>query len=472
MKLLRKLSFVTVAISVLFASCSTDPSGDIVKQAVVAISDATMESSTSISATLTPDANCAWYEYAIGTSDDRAAFLAGELEGILSATEAQDVLFEDLEENQTYTIYARGYSSNDTAGSLASFDIRCYSVECGIETLYVGTTSTGFLFTPSSSVYRVDYAFDKSGLAEDFDSGDINNIKTLTEESYKAVNFFDLEEDTSYTLYYKYYDRLGGISETMEIEVKTSNKESAPCVELELGEINTYIGYYTFVPNDNCSKYSFLVGADDQYSEIYDSVGWGGDVYSMIISWADFEDDDWGVYSRDDEHKFSLLTLDLYSSTDMEFFVVTYDESGAAYSLEKFEFSTPLYDVTGTAEIESITPLSIENYSASFTITPNEHVFATFYAVFTKASYDDYWAYDDYLEDFQYLFLEDFTSGEEVLVIGNEPFTYTEDSTLSPSTTYYVVAIPLDGSGIETETGWGDAFTYEFTTESMYWTGE
>ncbi|MFR9548316.1 MAG: hypothetical protein SNG57_05370 [Rikenellaceae bacterium] len=466
MKLLQKLSFATMALAMLFASCSTD-GGVITKQATVAISDATMVSSTSVSAVFTPDANCTWYEYAIGTSDDRASFLAGELEGILSATEGQEVVFENLDGDTTYTIYARGYDSSETAGSLASITVRCYSAECELETLFVGTTSVGFAFTPSSSVYRVDYAFDTPGQADEFDSGDLNNIKSLTEESYKAINIFDLEEDTEYSLYYKYYDRLGNISDTVEVSVTTSNTATSPGISLELGDINIICGYYTFVPNANCSKYSFLVGADDQYSEIYDSTGWGGDIYSMIISWADFEEDDWGVYSKTEDHEFMLYSLDLYSSTDMEFLVVTYDADGNPFSLESFEFSTPVYEATGEALIDKIEEIYVDSYSASFTITPNENVFATFYAVFTQYAWDNYYSYDDCLEDLQYLFLDDYTDGEAVLNIGNEPFTYEEDSTLTPNTTYYVVAIPLDGTGIDTDTGWGTAKTYEFTTGAM-----
>ncbi len=216
-----------MALATLFASCSTD-GGEITKQATVAISDAAMISSSSIGATLTPGSNCAWYAYAIGTSADRAAFLANELEGTLTATEAQEVLFENLEGDMTYTIYARGYDSDNNKGSLTSIDVRCYSADCEVSTLYVGTTSAGFLFTPNSSIYRVDYAFDLSGQADEFDSSDLNNIKTLTEESYKAINFFELDEDTEYTLYYKYYDRWGGVSETVESEVKTSYKETSP----------------------------------------------------------------------------------------------------------------------------------------------------------------------------------------------------------------------------------------------------
>ncbi len=115
----------------------------------------------------------------------------------------------------------------------------------------------------------------------------------------------------------------------------------------------------------------------------------------------------------------------------------------------------------------SITVDELDSYSATFTITPNEYTFATFYAVFTKATYDEYWADETYLEDFHYLFMEDFNYGEDVIAWGSDPFQYKEEYTLSPGVDYYVVAIPISNAGLDTENGWGEAFAVEFSTPSI-----
>ncbi len=448
-------------------SCTTE-SFETLKQACVVISDVDANSTSTISATFTPDSNSDRYIYAIGSANDREAFLSGEFEGITPATSAMDVTFDNLDANTSYTIYACAYDAEGVAGSLASVNVRTSDAICNVELLYQGATSAGVSMAMSSTIYQVDYALSTPGRSEEFKSGDMEEIKSMSELFSKTVNYFDLEEDSAYTFYYQYYDRKGNVSKIYEVAINTGNKESVPYVELTKGDVNIYTGDYTFTPNDLCKSYHFLVGAEGEYSHIYDSdTGYAGDIFSMILNWAG---EDWGVYSASKEHSFALLTSELYSSADMEFYVVACDGRNNPRALQRFSFSTPKGEATGTAEIVSIVEEDVTDYSAKFTITPNKHTFGTFYSLFTKYTYDSYWAL--YPEELEAKFLEDYYNqvyyGESVVwVMGNEPFIYEEEYGLAAGTTYYVVAMPMNGAGLDIEGCIGAPKTYEFTTDSI-----
>ncbi len=468
MKLIKQLSLAVVAAVVILCSSCTTESYQTLKQASVAISDVQSLSTTSIGATFTPDATCARYIYAVGLAEDRATFLAGEMSGAQVAYESMDVVFEDLEPDTSYVIYALGYDADQIAGSLASVEVSTSDAVCDVELQYVGVISAGVTMSMSSAIYQVDYALSTPGRSDEFKSGDMADIKTVTEAYSKTVNYFDLEPDTEYAYYYQYYDRSNNVSEVFEIAVTTSNKEYTPYVELEFGDVNIYESSYTFKPNDACGIYYFMVGAADEYSYIFESeTGYAGDVYSMMLNWAG---EDWGVYYTTGDNAFSLNTLSLYNTTAMEFYVLACDDRGTPRAVQEFVFSTEPGVGTGTAEITSITLDEVTSYSSKVTITPNEHTFATFYSLFTKDSYDSYWV--DYPDELVDLILEDYYDQvyygyDPVWVMGNEPFVYEEAYGLDAGTAYYVVAIPMNGAGLDIEGCMGEITIFEFTTDEI-----
>ncbi len=465
MKLLKHLSLAIVALSAVFTSCTTE-TFETLKQASVAISDVESATTSTITATFTPDAACASYMYAIGKSDDRDVFLLGGLEGTQTATGSMDVTFEGLEADTEYTIYALAYDASQVEGSVASYAIRSYNALCEVTIQYAGVNTAGVGIVTNSSVSRVDYALSTPGRSADFKSGDMNDIKSVTEINSMATNYYDLDADTDYAFYYMFYDRSGGVSAVYELPFATGNTEDSPYVEFTMGDINIFEGNYTFTPNDKCSKYYFMVDAADTYSQIFNGEGYAGDIYNMMLNWAG---EDWGVYTATETLDFSLQTVELNSSVDMEFYVLACDLDGNPAAVQAFIFSTPTGEATGVAAIEKIEEIEITSYSSKFEITPNEHTFGTFYALFTKSSYDTYWSTDiDALQEQMY---SDYTQQvlydhDPVWQVGNEPFIYEEAYGLSANTSYYVVAIPISGEGLDIG-GWGDVELYEFTTAAI-----
>ncbi len=451
-------------------SCTSESTVETITQATVTISDVEALSTSSITATFTPSANCAKFAYAIGASSDRAAFLDGSLAGIETTTIGGEIIFEGLEAASTFTVYAIAYDADGAQGPLASVAVRSESAECNAEVLFAGAGTAGVSITANSYVYRVDYALGEPGQAASFDDGSMDDIKSLSEISSKAINYFDLEQDTEYSFYYKYYDRLDNVSETIELTIATGNPESVPFVELEHGQCNIMESWYTFKPNDLCQKYHFLVGGDGEWSEVYDSDGWGGDIYSMMISWAPYESDGWGVYTQYEEHEFYLTTLDMYSTVAMEFYVLAYDKDGVAGPLQQFKFSTePEIDETlvGTPSIE-ITIDAVTSYSMSCTITPSDNTFGVFYTVYSKYWFDYYDWLGEYYDDLLYQFQTDYsTYGDDVFTLGNEAFEYSEPYGLDANTEYYVVAVPINGAGLDTDGAWGAVVCAEFTTANF-----
>ncbi len=466
MKFLKHLSLATVAFSTLLVSCTTE-TFETINQPTVAISDVESTTTSTVNASFTPDASCTSYIYAIGSASDREIFAMGGIEGTEEATEAVDVTFEGLEADTEYTIYALAYGAEGAAeGSLSSFVVRTYNATCSAKLQYAGPNRAGVVVKANSSVMSIDYALDVPGKAAAFANGDLSSIRSATETLGLALNYNNLTQDTEYTFYYRFYDRAGGKSEVHEVSVCTTNPVDDPYVELVIGESNIYESKYKFVPNDKCSEYYFLAGAANTYSQIFNKAdGYAGDIYSMMLNWRG---EDWGLITVEGgEHAFSLSSTELKGSQDMEFYVLACDLDGNPVSVQEFEFTTAAASATGEAEVVDIEMLEVSSYSAKFEITPNEHTFSTFYSIFTKGTYDSYWStdiaalqeklYGDFVQQVQF-------DHAVVWTMGNEPFIYSEEYGLDAETSYYVVAIPMNGLGLS---GWGEPKVYEFTTEPM-----
>ncbi len=462
MKILNYLSITSALLSLLFVGCQSVEEGEALIQPRVYIEDVESPISSTITATMVPNESSSAFFYAIGTSSDREIFLGEMLEGTRYSTQSEplEVTFDGLEGDTEYTIYACAIDADGKQGSLASYIVKSYDVELSVENLYVGAENVAFLIEANSAVYRVDYYFGESGLSDAFANDELSGVGYIIEQTYKCCNFYELDENTSYSFYAKAYDRRGAVSGVVEVPVTTASYDAIPSVEFTVGESDVYKSNYTVTPNSLCSKYHILAGELGDYSVIYDSAtGYAGDVYNMMLNWVG---EDWGVYSYNTEHKFYMENFGLTSTVTYEIFVLCCDAEGNPASLQRFEVATEPKEATGDAEV-TIVADEITSNSASFTITPNEHTIGVLFQTYTKSTYDSYWSlYTDELYEFQLSQWQAAIyngSSDIPWHYGSEPFTYSEVDIAAGE--YYVVATPVNGAGVDAG-GWGDVVTYYY----------
>ncbi len=462
MKLLNFVKATVASLALLLVGCDAAQEFTSVTQSSVAIEDVESPTSSTVTAKFVPNESCAEFFYAIGKSSDREMFLGQMLEGIthVDGNEPLEVTFEGLESDTEYTIFACGVSVDGEQGSLASFIVQSYDVECEVDTVYVGVESAAFSVSVNSAVYRMDYYFGESGLSEEFANDAIDGVEYVIEKTYKCCNYYDLEPNTSYSFYAKSYGRRGDVTDVVEIPITTSSYDALPSVEFVVGESDVFRSNFEIKPNDLCSQYYLLAGEVGSYSQIYDNPdGFAGNVYEMIKGWSG---EDWGVYTLSGDHEFSMDNYSLSSTISYEFYIMACDKDNNPVALQRFEVTPELAEPMGKAAVE-LEVKELTSSSASFTITPNEHTVGVLFQTFTKKSYDGYWAYDESelyaWQLYQWSTAMANNSTDIPWNYGSEPFVYSEKS-IAPGE-YYVVVTAVNNAGVDNG-GWGDIQVFPF----------
>ncbi len=470
MKKIYNLSLMVAAMLWALVGCTGETEYVTLVQPSVLIEDVQSPNAETVTAHLVPNESSASFCYAIGAKGDREAFLDGSLNGIEwgESVEAIDVVFDGLKPQTQYTIYAVSFAKDGKIGALSSYIINSYDAVWSVEPVYVAANNLSVEVEISTAIYRMDYYLGKPGEADKFKNDEIVEAESITETTYKCFNFYDLEENTDYVFYTKFYDRRGKITEVNELELTTLVLDEMPAVELTMAaESDVYVSTFTFTPNEHCGVYYILPGEVGQYANIFDGAnGYAGNVYNMILNWRG---EDWGVYTLDGEHTFDMYNMYLTSSVDYEFYALCCDENDEPKTLQRFFKSSTAEGQYGVAEVD-IEEIEINSEGASFKITPNENTVGCLFSTFTKVSYDGYWGAAGCPDDVKAFQLSQWQAAVangsvEPWHYGSDEFEYSEvvgDGGIKAGTDYCVVVTPINGAGVDNG-GWGTVEVYYFT---------
>lgn len=478
MKFLNVLKMLPVLGVVFFASCEEQEEKISV---TVAISDYKSINSEEIVATITPDKNTARYTYAIGLESDRASFSDGSMVGVLGGTDKMEVKFEQLKENTTYTIFARGFDKNDNAGSIASVAVR---TDLGVFTAnmkYATSTASAVEIKGNANTFKLLYALsNEEGKSSDFLAGSMEGIKEYPETIRYVVNEFELTPNTKYVAYTASYDRAGVVSEVIELPFTTPAEGTTPEVSFVSGDIDNYIGSYNFTPNDKCSKYAVLLSETTQYESLISHKEHGaGDIMGYFDFWISNENAT--IQTDKATTALTFRTPNLIPETPLTFYVLTYDLDGNPFGIQKITEKTPAVDAALLEPKVTLDILDVREDGATLKFVADENTLGFLFEIFAVDAYEDVFMKNHNTTDiYSELVIKDIyeqliSAGRNIINANNEGneggrwiynkkefiYKYYENAFL-PGTKYYAVCCPIGPNGIDA--GFGGYVVKVFNT--------
>lgn len=407
--------------------------------------------STSVTVKLLQSDKSTGLSYAIGDDSDRDAFEDGSLTSVQTIDKGgeQEIKFEDLEYNSTYTIFARAYDQNKTLGPVAQKTIITSDAAPEdkypiiIETVYATNTSLA-VSVDAEGYYKFVYALGNAKDYEAFEAGTFPGIFER-EDLYKfTLNFFDLEAHTDHTLFLRAYRRNNEVTNIITTDLSTIAKGIAPEVDLSVLSQDLYMGKYELTPNQHCSKFGFIAnkkGERDNY--INNPMMYNGNMLQALKAYAD------NIYYNplvmsEEKTSFEYVTPDLLFEDEHELYILLYDENDNAVAVQKEIIKTPAY--TSDAPEAHITTIEITEATTQYVsvkITPDENTMMTMYALLDANSFQDLMDQSD--DEIASFLWEGRNSGTSRADYGSDPFEFTIYN--QPGTESYVVACPMNING-------------------------
>ncbi|MDU1891518.1 MAG: hypothetical protein E6767_12590 [Dysgonomonas sp.] len=411
------MSVLVIAFGMFFTSCDGDDKEPLLSPSVT-LEKIITTSSDKFTVVFQPNEVTTRYVYAIGDEANRDAFIAGTYSGIkeVEGRAENTVIFQGLEENSVYTVFARAYDADGTAGPIASVKVKTRKPLNDFETerQYLTSNAVAFTIKSSTEYYKYVFGLGKDGDIIDFEEGTLEGMLTKEEISQYTASYFNLEANTEYVFFVKAYDRLSDEpTETKEIKIKTAGRNEAPEVSFNIDYIDIYNGDYSFTPNDKCGKISVFVAREGEHEDLINNeIYWKGDILTMANRWTEANN---GLVTigYGGTLKMSHLTpklllgeLDPFNHP-MEAYVLIYDKDNKPFAIQRFKFKTPAYnDNAGVADVE-LTISNITSEGAFYEFYPNEHalglVYQTFDAEWVEELKTSSEYYDGYIEDFLHL---------------------------------------------------------------------
>ncbi|MBO5958276.1 MAG: T9SS type A sorting domain-containing protein [Bacteroidales bacterium] len=316
----------------------------------------------SITATFTPNADCAEYYFMIVTNEVVDA-------GVIKAngerqTEVFAKTFENLTSNTEYTIYALPVDVDGFNGEIKSVTITTKALVPDVEIIKgeVLTYSFAASFTPN--IDCAEYYF---LIAESTESVDVDYVKANGEKqtSETTKTWEELLPNTNYTIYALPIDIEGNEGALKSLVVKTKVEAGISEVELEIEKLSETSVTLTVTPNENTVLYHYIV---------------------MTKAEADAMGED-AVMQKLNENEDYLTAVDVTTMTvesNVAYYVIAQgknadDKWGEVTSLE--------FVVAGPATVE-IAVDKLTETSVEVTATPNENAVSYKYIVIEKAEAD------------------------------------------------------------------------------------
>lgn len=213
----------------------------------------------SITATFTPNADCAKYYYAISNKSNMNVD-AVKAEGTLQ-TGNHTKTWDNLVSNTEYTIYALPIDVDGNNGTLKTLNVKtdAFNPQIDITRGNVAAKSITATLTPNAEC--VEYYF---LIATASESVDVAYIKTNGEKQTETYTktWDNLVSNTEYTIYALPVDvdGFGGTIKTANIKTNALASQ----VEIAKGEVSTKSITVTLTPNADCVEYYFLIAANSE----------------------------------------------------------------------------------------------------------------------------------------------------------------------------------------------------------------
>ena len=435
------------------ASCESEPAAG---PAPVVRIERVSSDTNSLTVRFVPDENTAFFDYAIGEKEDYRLFVDGSLETMARIEDGteQEVVFDNLLADNTYAVFARGYSSSGIAGSVAVLESVTYDNQIRIRLQHLSDVSAGFKVEFYHKYPECVYYLGKESDRESFLAGGlIDGSLTEPMQDCECVNYFDLEPSTDYVFFYTCYDRLG-IAVNGEIPIKTYASDGCPNFSYEL-DSDVYKSDLRLIPNGDVYKMVACFGPSDVAD--FALANWANDYAAMFDNWAMSKYNNTLTAIQEEMH-LSLTTEPVIQ--DLALYVLMYDEEDNVQSIRKVlmpnhEFDENAGEAAATVEVSGIT-----TGGAIYTYKSNENTLGIYYETIDGAWYDDLMESGEASGEF---FVHETLAAQEEpkFHYGNDEFIYAE-AFGSPATKYYAVACPVNCNG--QGQGWGPLAIEEYTT--------
>ena len=351
----------------------------------------------SITATFTPNADCAEYYFMIVTNEvvDASVIKAnGEKQ-----TEVLTKTFENLTSNTEYTIYALPVDIDGFYGEIKTINVTTKTLvpEVAIALGDVTTKSVAATFTSNTDC--VEYYFLIASATETVDAAYVKaNGQTKTETF--VASFENLISNTDYVIYALPVDVEGNNGELKSVVVKT--QAFVTQLDIERNNFTAKSITATFTPNADCAEYYFMIVTD----EVVDA----------------------GVIKTNGERQTEVFTKtfeNLTSNTDYTIYALPVDVDGFNGEIKSVTITTKAL----VPQVEIIKG-DVLTYSISASFTQNADC-AKYYVLIAEAT-----------ETVDAAYVEE--NGEEQTV---ETIILWEE--LLPNTNYTIYALPIDIEGNE-----------------------
>lgn len=450
------LLLLTVTFPLFFTGCEEDYAEPLVSPSVE-INRIPSISQTEITVAFAPSRTVARFEYAIGNDSDKEAFLAGTYPGIVKVEDGdtREVEFPGLTKNAVYTIFARAYDANETAGPLASIKekTRGNLVDIDAVVQFEGENSLAVTLTANTTYYKYDFALGVDSDLKDFEDGTLEGMTSREEFSTYTASYFNLQPNSEYVFFVRAYDRVSNMpTETTKINVHTVERGTVPAVECTVSSIDLYCGKYLITPNEHVGKVAIAFTLQGELdSTINDDIYWKGNILEMLKSWISANA---GLvtlgYDRPFTTEFTTPSM-LLGGNDpygypIEAFAIVYDKDEKPFAVQKFNFKTPDYDNDAKEAKVGLKISHITQNGALYEFTPNEHAIGMFFETF-----DADWVhevmqsesyYDGYLELYLYYYCY-------WIYLNGSPVSTFPERNAEPGKKYYVFYMGINANGIE-----------------------
>lgn len=415
--------------------------------------------------------NATGFRWALGSAEDKDAFLDGTIDGIqdVEAVGTKEIPLENLEASADYTVFAAARDAEGTEGPAAmfTFAIKDNAVLHSINMLtdYVTSSSAAIRINPENYWYRFEYALAAPEQKEAFENGSLKGITSREALDEFTVCYFNIEPGTGFIFYIRAYNRYEECSETFEYAINTPEASAVPEISLDIDDQNIYEGNYTFTPNSHCGKFGvFVCNAGDYDGVFYNEYGYDGDVLGRLLEYMEGPSysNPMVIGENGGTAKVQYFTPEFALDAPLEAWALLYDSDGEPFGVQRIQFSTPSFDESyGRAEVTSFEFTDISPWYCPFTVSFNEETLLAFWTVFTESEWEaelrnaenssdpNYLAkkihelsYDSIMESHYFFY------GDEEIFEGSVGFDTGR---------YYVAFIPVNGNG-PVDGGWGEPY--------------
>jgi lipoprotein len=457
-KTLSYLALCFVAATV--AGCQTEDADPFGGTASVRIEKTGHQNPSEFEVRFTPSDNSVSYRYAIGDESDFGAFRAGTLPGSMTVADghAETVLFKEIQQAATYTVFAVAADAFGHEGSIASLKVRLAD-DVSVTQAYLLDCSAGFTVRMASDYRGFRYYLGTAADRDKFvggqlDDGEINDLL----EDY-TVNYFELAPATDYVFYVEVIDRAGNSANLFEQPFRTLASDEAPGAELTY-QNDIYKGTYTLSPNRRCGKISALVQLKSIQDEIfYHRMHWKGDLMTMLERWESLPSMGMTVATQGLPAEMELVTPTLTPANEIEVYALIYDTEGVPAGVRRYDASTPAINPDAPRPSVSVTVSDITTSGATYTYLAAEGTFAFMYDTVDADWFDEIKKSEEYTPT--YLHNLFYTTGGKWAY--NSPKAIFTETAGKPGKRYYAVGCPMNCNGPLAD-GWGEMAIVEYTT--------